>query len=115
MNDTLLILGNGFDLSLGLKTSYGDFMKSSYFEDFAEKTFLGKYLRNEQFRCYSWIDIEKALSKYCLEINSGGLMTPMKQYGPACLYQEHELLKEALKGYLCEEQKNLTRSKLDFD
>lgn len=43
MNDTLLILGNGFDLSLGLKTSYGDFMKSSYFEDFAEKTFLGNF------------------------------------------------------------------------
>lgn len=105
MNDTLLILGNGFDLSLGLKTSYGDFMQSSYFADFAEKTFLGKYLRNEQFRCHSWIDIEKVLSKYCLEINSGGLMTPMKQYGPACLHQEYELLKEALKDYLHEEQK----------
>lgn len=29
--ETLLIVGNGFDLSMGFKTSYGDFMKSSYF------------------------------------------------------------------------------------
>ena len=27
--ETLLIVGNGFDLSMGFKTSYGDFMKSS--------------------------------------------------------------------------------------
>ena len=29
--ETLLIVGNGFDLSMGFKTSYGDFMKSTYF------------------------------------------------------------------------------------
>lgn len=29
--ETLLIVGNGFDLSMGFKTSYGDFMKSSFF------------------------------------------------------------------------------------
>ena len=28
----LLILGNGFDLDLGLKTKYTDFMKSAYFQ-----------------------------------------------------------------------------------
>ena len=26
--ETLLIVGNGFDLSMGFKTSYGDFMVS---------------------------------------------------------------------------------------
>ena len=30
---TLLIVGNGFDLSMGFKTSYGDFMKSSFFQN----------------------------------------------------------------------------------
>lgn len=29
--ETLLIVGNGFDLSMGFNTSYGDFMQSSYF------------------------------------------------------------------------------------
>lgn len=28
--ETLLIVGNGFDLSMGFKTSYGDFMQSSF-------------------------------------------------------------------------------------
>ena len=30
--ETLLIVGNGFDLSMGFKTSYGDFMKSHTFQ-----------------------------------------------------------------------------------
>ena len=29
-NDVLLILGNGFDLNLGLKTSYADFIKDTF-------------------------------------------------------------------------------------
>ncbi|MFR8357316.1 MAG: AbiH family protein [Parabacteroides sp.] len=32
MNKTLLIIGNGFDLNLGLKTGYCDFIKSDYFK-----------------------------------------------------------------------------------
>lgn len=31
--ETLLIVGNGFDLSMGFKTSYGDFMRSSFFPE----------------------------------------------------------------------------------
>lgn len=29
--ETLLIVGNGFDLSMGFKTSYGDFMQSPFY------------------------------------------------------------------------------------
>lgn len=32
----LLILGNGFDLDLGLKTKYTDFMKSAYFQSYID-------------------------------------------------------------------------------
>lgn len=113
MNNTLLILGNGFDLSFGLKTSYGDFMQSQYFKEFASKSYLGQYLKNVQNQCHTWIDIEKVLSQYCLEINSGGLMTPMKQHGPNCLLQEYELLKESLKNYLREEQRNMQHFNFD--
>lgn len=48
MDNTLFILGNGFDLGLGFKTSYGDFMKSKEFFDFRESTYLGEYLYKEQ-------------------------------------------------------------------
>lgn len=30
-NSILIIIGNGFDLDMGLKTSYSDFIKSPYF------------------------------------------------------------------------------------
>lgn len=30
---TVFVVGNGFDLNLGLKTSYKDFMKSHWFSD----------------------------------------------------------------------------------
>ena len=43
--ETLLIVGNGFDLSMGFKTSYGDFMKSSYFPTW--KSTYKKCLREE--------------------------------------------------------------------
>lgn len=100
MNDTLLILGNGFDLSFGLKTSYGDFMNSEIFKDFANTTYLGRYLDNVQNGSKNWVDIEQELSKYCLEINSGGLMDAMKKYGPSLLQKEYGLLKSSLKEYL---------------
>ena len=32
---TVFVVGNGFDLNLGLKTSYKDFMKSHWFSDIA--------------------------------------------------------------------------------
>lgn len=33
-----IILGNGFDLDLGLKTSYRDFLKSNQFRTLLERT-----------------------------------------------------------------------------
>lgn len=35
MYKTLFIIGNGFDLDLNLKTSYHDFLDSSYFRFFS--------------------------------------------------------------------------------
>lgn len=103
MGNTLLILGNGFDLDLGFRTSYGAFMESQEFRNFQEATYLGKYLSDEQNKSKTWIDIEKELSKYCLEINQSGLMTSMKTYGRKLLHQEYESLKDALKKYLRKE------------
>lgn len=103
MGNTLLILGNGFDLDLGFRTSYGAFMESQEFQDFQEATYLGKYLSDEQNKSKTWIDIEKELSKYCLEINQSGLMTSKKTYGRKLLHQEYESLKDALKKYLRKE------------
>lgn len=58
----ILILGNGFDLNLGLKTGYCDFVKS---EQFLKLKNLGSELANhlhEQNDLNNWIDIENELT-----------------------------------------------------
>jgi len=61
---TVLIIGNGFDLNLGLPTSYEDYIKSSYFkEQLHKENGLAKYLKGI-FKNQRWVDIENALTKY---------------------------------------------------
>lgn len=50
MADTILILGNGFDLAMGRKTSYRDFV------DFANKLFLGKEFLEKEDHLQSFLD-----------------------------------------------------------
>ena len=60
----VFLIGNGFDLNLGLKTSYNDFIQSEYFlRNVDEDYHLFDHL-NESNSAYSWIDIEKELGKY---------------------------------------------------
>ncbi|MBP1614196.1 MAG: hypothetical protein H6Q13_1644 [Bacteroidetes bacterium] len=59
---TVLIVGNGFDLNLGLKTSYDDFMKSKEFDDLSNNS-LVDHLRKKKVST-SWIDIENELTAY---------------------------------------------------
>lgn len=66
--ETLLIVGNGFDLSMGFKTSYGDFMKSSFFPKFDST--LCSYLRKQFQENMGWIDIENELSEFSNVISS---------------------------------------------
>ena len=56
----LIIIGNGFDLNLGLKTSYKDFMKSPFFTDSIVQNTLCKRL-SEKAGLQNWIDIENEL------------------------------------------------------
>lgn len=66
--ETLLIVGNGFDLSMGFKTSYGDFMRSSVFPKFDSALCL--YLRKQFQENMGWIDIENELSEFSNVISS---------------------------------------------
>ncbi|MBS7053898.1 MAG: phage abortive infection protein [Streptococcus salivarius] len=53
MADTILILGNGFDLAMGRKTSYKDFL------EFADKLFVERDVQLDEFLKKHQIDIEK--------------------------------------------------------
>ena len=60
MAETILILGNGFDLSMGRKTSYSDFV------EFANNLFLAKVDHLQSFLNSNNIDIEKYKDNYYL-------------------------------------------------
>lgn len=66
-----LVIGNGFDLDAGLKTSYGDFVRSSYWPfNHASKVqnidTLASYLK-EKSLLNTWFDVEEALYEYAKE------------------------------------------------
>lgn len=60
----LLIIGNGFDLDLGLKTGYSEFIKSKFF---TPSTGLSQYLK-EKYQIQNWIDLENELKSYIEEL-----------------------------------------------
>ena len=65
----IIIIGNGFDLSLGLKTSYKDFIESDYFTSLIHKdNSLAFYLYGQQ-EINNWVDIEKELTNYSIQTN----------------------------------------------
>lgn len=58
----VLIVGNGFDLNLGLKTSYSDYLNSKIFKSIKNNS-LAEYLEAHS-KTSRWIDIEKELYEY---------------------------------------------------
>nr|DAT41406.1 MAG TPA: abortive infection protein [Caudoviricetes sp.] len=71
-NSTLLILGNGFDLNLGLKTSYIDFMQSEYFDSLLKNgsNKFAIYLKSKARADARWVDIEEELKSYTKHVLS---------------------------------------------
>lgn len=60
----VLIIGNGFDLDLNLKTSYSNFYQSNYWPFNNPSTRMGEYLQKERERTNNWMDLETKLGDY---------------------------------------------------
>lgn len=60
----VLIIGNGFDLDLDLKTSYSNFYQSKYWPFNKPSTKMGEYLQKERERTNDWMDLEAKLGDY---------------------------------------------------
>lgn len=70
---TVLVVGNGFDLSLKMKTSYHDFAGSKFWpfadkEKYAESS-LPYFLNNNYDKAKSWFDLEELLAIYASSSN----------------------------------------------
>lgn len=90
MGKSLFIIGNGFDLNLGLKTSYNDYMNSDFFQrNLNNGSELFDFL-SKQKSVLNWVDIEKELARYSLKFNGDS----------NCFLQDYNLLCCELKNYL---------------
>ncbi len=88
--EVVLIIGNGFDLSFGLKTSYGDFLASKQFEKLIlDGNLFADYLKSKP-GLSNWIDIENELAEYSLK----------KKPETYSFMEEFELLSHQLIDYL---------------
>jgi len=90
----IIIIGNGFDLNLGLKTSYKDFIESDHYKLLiAKDNLLAKYFMSKT-DLNNWVDIEKEITQYSMYI---------KDTDPNVKIN-FKALKEALTKYLLEAQ-----------
>lgn len=58
--DLVLIVGNGFDISHGYKTSYSDFIKSEQLKD--KNNIFINYFKNK-LKVEQWVDVEEAIQE----------------------------------------------------
>lgn len=95
----LIVVGNGFDLSLGLKTSWKDFLSSSQFVSFANRNLLFQHLK-AKFSIQNWIDVENELGEYAKEIHKlPNNLNDVQQYK-----NDFRILTDSLSSYFSENQ-----------
>jgi hypothetical protein len=101
--DKVIIIGNGFDLSLRLPTDYKDFMASQRFKNLTPNNKLANFLqeRLHQIGERNWIDVERELKLYA--------QFPEPQKDPKKFKADYLDLSYALFQYF----KNLEYSRID--
>lgn len=61
----VFIIGNGFDLDLGLKTSYNNFYESDFWPFKEPDTLMGVFLEQER-NINNWMDLEEKIGEYAV-------------------------------------------------
>lgn len=102
-----LVIGNGFDLDAGLKTSYNDFVRSGFWPFIhSSKVYghdtLGSFLNNK-CQLNTWFDVEEALFEYSNE-GLGQAIIQGFNFGNHDKF-EYDQLKRSLTDYLLNEEK----------
>lgn len=105
----LIILGNGFDLDLGLHTRYSDFWHSENWKE-AKKTCPEKYfirsLEDYQIT-HNWFDLESGLLEGATRLR--GRLN--KNYDKINYYKSFQILIKELKNYILAQQENFIPNK----
>lgn len=97
----VFIIGNGFDLDIGLKSKFDDFYDSDYWPFHGKNTPLAKFL---ELNCAieRWIDLEEALAEYGSKTISFGSHAIEDK-------EDFQLLKDSFNKYLLNEQETLNQ------
>lgn len=108
MAKKILIIGNGFDIDLGLRTRYSDFAKSNIWEKLMRNTYgfdqdLLAALREAKEK-EAWFDIEKTMNEYVRAIRPESLTTDLVDKDKKNFIE----VTKALDKYLKDEQKSQT-------
>lgn len=108
MAKKILIIGNGFDIDLGLRTRYSDFAKSNIWEKLMRNTYgfdqdLLAALREAKEK-EAWFDIEKTMNEYVRTIRPESLTTDLVDKDKKNFIE----VTKALDKYLKDEQKSRT-------
>ena len=107
MSGKVLIIGNGFDLDLGMNTRYSDFAKSKIWENtfhddlnvYDKSTLIG-FLYAEKEK-QGWFDVEQSLLDYALQKKSENFISETMIDEDKAAYHK---LSQALSMYLQKEQ-----------
>lgn len=99
----VFIIGNGFDLDIGLKSKFDDFYDSDYWPFHGKNTPLAKFL---ELNCAieRWIDLEEALAEYGSKTISFGSHAIEDK-------EDFQLLKDSFNKYLLNEQETFKPNK----
>lgn len=99
----LFIIGNGFDINLGMKTRYSDFYK--YYQTITSESILLKKLKNSiSDKLKDWSDLELSLGEYTEHLNS------TEEIDEVILD-----IGKNLSNYLSEEEKKIDLSTVDIE
>lgn len=104
MGDGLLILGNGFDLDLGLHTRYSDFWKSERWKEVktsCPEPYFVKSLENYRIT-HHWFDLESGLKE-----GASSLVNRLKKdFDASNYYSSFQMLIKELKDYIQYQQEH---------
>lgn len=94
----IYVIGNGFDIDLGWRTSYKDFYNSKI------ECWRRSYFKDDELMYYvmehageNWYDLEKTLYDYCLDKSKSGFVT---QDNAEKDFRHYESLKNQVINYV---------------
>lgn len=103
---SVIYLGNGFDIALGLKTRYSQFISSGFFQKLLGRNKLAEYISfmNKE---YNWSNVEEMLYEYSRELGCSNEEENEK------FKKEHYDISMALQEYISDDSTNVGNNNLN--